>query len=240
MSEKKPIIGIISYKDSEGVEYTPPKYAKAVERAGGDVIRISLSASPEQIEEFVDSLDGMLFPGGVDVDPAEYGAEREPECQPANHVLDKLERRVLEACMRRKMPVLGICRGCQLINVGLGGTLMQDVPKRFGTVHQMAKDAPSPFDHEVNIVPDTMLHEIMGGNIMVDSYHHQCVDRLAEGLVATAYAPEGFIEAYELPKEGDQFLMAVQWHPEVTLDDDVYSIRLFERFLKGIEEKPKK
>lgn len=240
MAERKPVIGIIPYKDDQGAEYTPPRYAKGVDRAGGETITIPRNTPREKLDEFVDQLDGMLFPGGVDVEPWRYGAEREPECGTSNPELDEFELSVLEACMRRKMPLLGICRGCQIINVGLGGTLIQDVPKRFGKVHQMAKDAPSPFDHEVRIVEGTMMHEIMGGDISVDSYHHQCVDKLAEGLIATAYAPEGFIEAYEMPQDGDQFLMAVQWHPEVTLDDDVYSIRIFDRFLRGIGEKPKR
>ena len=98
----------------------------------------------------------------------------------------------------------------------------------------MQKGAPSAFDHDVRIVPGTMLYEIMGGDIRVDSYHHQCVDRLADGLIPTAFAPEGFIEAYEMPADGDQFLMAVQWHPEVSLDDDMYSARIFNRFQKAI------
>lgn len=235
MIERKLIIGMTPYKNDEG-EYVPPRYREGVERIGGELLIISRETPLEKVEGIVDQLDGMLFPGGVDVDPACYGAEREPECGRADHVLDALELKLLKACMKRKLPIMGICRGCQTINVGLGGTLVQDIPKRFGKVHQMAKDAPSAFDHDVRIVPGTMMYEIMGGDICVDSYHHQCVDRLADGLVASAYAPEGFIEAYELPKDGGQFLMAVQWHPEITLNRDMYSIRIFERFRDGILE----
>lgn len=239
MAEKKLIIGITPYKNDEG-EYIPPRYLLGIERIGGEALMIGRSTPLEQIAEIIDKLDGMLFSGGADVEPALYGAEREPECGPADQARDVVEMSLMDACMKRRMPVLGICRGCQLINVALGGTLVQDVPKRYGKVHQMPKDAPSAFDHVVHIEPNTMLHAIMDGDIMVDSYHHQCVDRLGDQLIPTAYAPEGFIEAFELPADGDQFLMAVQWHPEVTLEDDVYSIRIFERFREGILEHPKK
>lgn len=227
-------IGITPYRNDAGEQYIPPKYIQGIHQIGGEEIMIRYETPLDQLEAIVDSLDGMLFSGGVDVNPSCYGAEREPECGEPNPLRDELELALLKVCMNRKKPVLGICRGCQIINVGLGGTLVQDVPKRFSKVHQMKKDAPSAFDHSVSIVPGTMLHEIMGGDIMVDSYHHQCVERLADGLIPSAYAPEGFIEAYELPADGDQFLMAVQWHPEVTLDDDEYSPRIFERFKKAI------
>lgn len=230
---KKLIIGITPYLD-DGIQHVPKGYLKGIVHIGGEPLVIRHETPLDSLEEIVDSLDGMLFSGGVDVDPACYGAEREPECGEVNHLRDALELELLEICLRRKVPILGICRGCQIINVGLGGTLVQDIPTRFGVVHQMKKDAPSSFDHDVRIVPGTMMYEIMGGDLSVDSYHHQCVERLADGLVPTAYAPEGFIEAYEMPKDGDQFLMAVQWHPEVTLDDDMYSIRIFDRFLKAI------
>lgn len=235
MADKKFLVGMTPYKNEEG-EYVPPRYQKGVELVGGELFIISRTTPLEQVDAIVEKLDGMLFPGGVDLEPARYGAEREPECGRADAALDALELKLLAACMKRKLPIIGICRGCQTINVGLGGTLVQDIPKRYGTVHQMKKDAPSPFEHEVRIVPGTIMHELMGGDIPVDSYHHQCVERLADCLVPSAYAPEGFIEAFELPKEGDQFLMAVQWHPEVTLDDDVYSIRIFERFRDAIIE----
>lgn len=233
MAERKFIVGMTPYKNDAG-EYVPPRYQKGVELVGGELLIISRSTPLEEVEAIVDKLDAMLFPGGVDIEPVLYGAEREPECGRSDSVLDALEMKLLAACMKRKMPILGICRGCQTINVGLGGTLIQDIPKRFGKIHQMPKDAPSEFDHDVRIIPGTMMYEIMGGDISVDSYHHQCVDRLADGLIPSAYAPEGFIEAYELPKDGDQFLMAVQWHPEVTLDADQYSIRIFKHFRDAI------
>ena len=233
--EKTLKIGIIPYLD-DGVQHIPKGYVKGIRMIGGEELMIRHETPLDRLEAIVEGLDGMLFSGGVDVDPSCYGAAREPECGPANPLRDALELKLLEICLQKKKPILGICRGCQILNVGLGGTLVQDVPKRFGRVHQMNKDAPSAFDHDVRIVPGTMMYEIMHGDIRVDSYHHQCVDRLADGLIPSAYAPEGFVEAYEMPENGGQFLMAVQWHPEVSLDDDMYSIRIFQRFRKAIIE----
>lgn len=233
MAEKRPIIGITPYKNDEG-EYVPQGYSKGIERIGVDALVISRTTPLEQVEEIVARLDALLIPGGVDVDPACYGAEREPECGKPDPALDALQMRLFNAAMTRRMPILGICRGCQFINAAMGGTLVQDVPKRYGAIHQMPKGHSSPFFHDIRIVPGTMLHEIMGGDISVDSYHHQCIDRLADGLVPSAYAPEGFIEGVESPADSAAFIMAVQWHPEITLDDDVYSIRIFERFRQAI------
>ena len=228
-------VGIIPYLD-DGVQYIPKGYLKGIERIGGVPRMIRYETPLGSLEEVVVEVDGLLFSGGVDVDPSCYGAQREPECGEPNPARDALELKLMEVCLRRRVPILGICRGCQIINAALGGTLVQDVPKRFGKVHQMAKGAPSAFDHTVRVVPGTMLWELTGGDIWVDSYHHQCVDRLASGLIPSAYAPEGFVEAYEIPR-GEQFLMAVQWHPEITLDDDMYSNRIFHRFAQAMAER---
>ena len=225
---RKLMVGIVPYMN-DGGEYVPQGYTEGIERIGGKPRVISRETPLGDVEKIIRQLDGMLFSGGVDVDPALYGAEREPECGPADQRRDALESEIFRICMDLRLPMLGICRGCQFINARLGGNLVQDVPKRFGKVHQMPKNGASAFDHDVRVVPGTMLFRLMDGDIRVDSYHHQCVDRLADGLIPSAYAPEGFIEAYEAP-EGEPFLMAVQWHPEKTLDDDMYSMRIFERF----------
>ena len=222
-------VGLTPSMSSAGEQHVPQRYVTAIESVGCEGVMLRYEMTEEEMEALVPTLDGVLFTGGVDVEPARYGAEKEPECGETNPSRDAMELLLLPIALKYKKPILGICRGSQILNVGLGGTLVQDVPKRFGKVHQMPDDAPSPFDHDIRIVPGTMLHELMGGDIKVDSYHHQCVNRLADGLIPTAYAPEGFIEAYEMPC-GEQFLMAVQWHPECTLNDDMYSIRIFECF----------
>ena len=230
-----PRIGITPYTDEDGNYYIPEGYVQGIERVGGEVIQINYDWPLESLLPLAMSLDAMVFSGGVDVEPCHYGQKPEPECGKPNRMRDQLELCLLDILMPRYMPILGICRGLQLLNVGLGGTLVQDVPKRFGTLHQQPKDHDSPFWHELDIVPGTKLHELMGvDTLMTDSYHHQCIDKLAPGLKASAYSKEGFIEAVELEGDSPQFFMAVQWHPEKTLDDDVYSIRLFEALRRAI------
>jgi len=231
---KKLVIGVGTYVNDEGEQYLGEGYRKGIEYMGGEPMILRNETPVESLEAIADQLDGMLFSGGCDVDPSCYGEEREPECQTSIPSRDAMELELFKICLRRRIPILGICRGCQLINVAMGGTLVQDIPKAFGTNHSQGNDGKSPFAHDVRIVPGTMMYEIMGGDIHVNTYHHQCVKRLADGLIPTAYSPEGFIEAYELPAGGQQFLMAVQWHPEKTLYDDMYCTRVFDRFKKAI------
>ena len=239
MVERRPVVGITVNRNEDGEYSSLGNYGKGIERIGCDALPVANNASFEEVDQLVEKMDALLVPGGGDVDPACYGAEREPECGAANHVLDALQMRLFHAAKKRGLPILGICRGCQLINVAMGGTLVQDIPKHFGTLHQMPKDHESPFYHDVNIVPGTMLHEIMGDAIPVDSYHHQCIDRLADGLVASAHAPEGFIEAIEAPEKSGAFLMAVQWHPESLSDRYPDAQLIFNAFTKACAERKK-
>ena len=229
-----PRVGVLPYQKDDGTLYVPEGYIKGIERVGCEPVQINYDTPLHTLLPLAASLDAMLFSGGVDVDPRHYGAEREPECGRSNLMRDQLELALLDILMQRCTPILGICRGLQIINVGLGGTLTQDVPKRYGVVHQQESNEKSPFWHDLKIVPGTKLHEIMGAEtILTDSYHHQCIDKLAPGLKPNAYSMEGFIEGFELA-EGPQFLLALQWHPEKTLDDDEISIRPFEALRKAI------
>ena len=222
-------IGATMYKREDNTEYLPGGYLKGISRFGGIALPLNAETSLDALEEICNELDGMLFTGGDDVTPSLYGAAKEPETDGMDIMRDKLEISLLKICLRKHIPVLGICRGCQIINVALGGTLVQHVPRRFGNAHYMPKDANIDFWHYVRIVPGTRSYDIFGGDIPVDSYHHQCVDRLATGMIPVAYAPEGFIEAYEI-QDDDQFLLAVQWHPEVTVSIDQPSQRIFDAF----------
>ena len=230
--EKMLKIGIIPYLD-DGVQHIPKGYIKGIHMIGGEEIMIRHETPLDQLEAIVDGLDGMLFSGGVDVDPSCYGVPREPECGPSNSLRDALELKLLEICLRKKMPILGICRGCQVINVAFGGTLVQDIPTTYHVSHRQEKDG-APFSHNVLITAGTMLHRIIGKTVLAtNSYHHQCVKELAPGLIPNAYAAEGFIEGFEGAPDGP-FLLAVQWHPEVTLDDDEDSIKPFAAFMDAV------
>jgi len=183
------------------------------------------------------SYDGVVLGGGLDVDPARYGREIKPG---ANVELD-LDRdstdfAAFEKARQEEVPVLGICRGMQLVNVALGGTLHQDIPsdRPSEIVHEVPGQHPERRDHKVAVKPGTRLSEIArAAEIDVNSRHHQAVERLAPGIEISAFAPDGLIEAFESARP---WLLAVQWHPENLLEDPA-SRRLFAEFARAVRER---
>jgi putative glutamine amidotransferase len=167
----------------------------------------------------VAGLDGLLLAGGTDVDPALYGAARQPETDEPDRARDRLESDLLREALDRDLPVLAICRGIQLVNVALGGTLTQHIDG-----HRCPKQ---PEVHRIEIAPGSRLESILKvDDYVVNSRHHQSVDKVASGLVVTARAPDDVVEALELP--GSRFVLAVQWHPEArTYGPDA---KIFEAF----------
>jgi gamma-glutamyl-gamma-aminobutyrate hydrolase PuuD len=171
--------------------------------------------SLDGVEETLDALDGVIFTGGSDLDPELYGEDRHAETAGIVRMRDDAELALLKAALGRDMPVLGICRGIQVLNVGLGGDLEQHFE---GHRH----DPPGEFlAHDVAIEPETRLGEILGERTTVMSHHHQGLKTLAPGLVETAHADDGLVEAVEAPDR--RFAVGVLWHPEAA--DDA---RLFE------------
>jgi putative glutamine amidotransferase len=164
-------------------------------------------------------LDGLLLAGGSDIDPALYGADPDPKTEVPDRGRDRLESALLREALDRDLPVLAICRGLQMLNVVLGGTLVQ---------HIEGHEVPGqPEAHAIGVARNTRLRSILGvEDYLVNSRHHQCVDRLAEGLVVSATSRDGVIEALELP--GKRFVLAVQWHPEDR--PDTPDAGLFEAF----------
>ncbi len=175
-------------------------YADAVRLAGGQPV-LALGAD----EELADRADGLFLTGGVDIEPERYGCERRPWCGQADLLRDQEELKLFEWFTERKKPVLGVCRGMQLINTALGGTLWQDQKKEQG-VDGHGDGAV----HPVSLSPDSMLFRLFGGEILVNSYHHQSVRGLGRELKVTAMSGE-IVEGFE-----HQYLpvWAVQWHPE--------------------------
>lgn len=171
---------------------------------------------------------GLLLPGGLDVDPQRYGREPDPTTEP-DRESDQLEFRLLKWALGQGVPVLAICRGLQVLNVGLGGTLVQDLP------HHAPKgnpEDPGPRDreaHALRVERSSRLGRIVSAETLrVNSLHHQGIDQLAPGLVATAWAPDGLIEAVEIPD--DRFVLGVQYHPEELAPHDPASRALFTAF----------
>ncbi len=226
----KPIIGLTPQHDARhGRVRMAREYIQAVAAAGGVAVVLPLEASDEALLELVDRLDGFLFTGGPDVDPARYGATCSEVCGEVDEARDALEFRLFSLLLSANKPVLGICRGLQLINTALGGTLHQDLPSARGGI---AHDQSPPYDqtcHEVNLVPGNPLFPAGLEGLSVNSIHHQGVERLAEGLVPMAHAPDGLIEAFFHPAR--RFLMSVQWHPECMASWDLDSQAIFQAFV---------
>ena len=234
METKKPVIGVIPTRRSENPEelYIPPKVIAAVEKAGGEVFMIDYDKikTYEYIGMTV-QLDGIIYAGGGDMNPSIYGQEKQPECGPTDRKRDDCEINLFPLILTRGLPLLGICRGMQSINVALGGTLTQHIPAKYEGANHAFHGTDEDFHHTVKIEPGTALYEIVGKTeLLTNSYHHQCVDELAPGLIPSAYSKEGFLEAFETPA-GGQFIMAVQWHPESTVDLDEASFKIFEYFM---------
>jgi len=201
----------------------PTDYTRAVEVAGGRPLLIPPSG--DGLEETLDVLDGVVFSGGSDVGPDTYGHDPHPETKGVIEERDQFELALLHAALERDMPVLAVCRGSQILNVALGGDLVQHLPD--GT-HQ---NPPARFvRHEVRVRSDSRAGEALGASAKVSCYHHQAVGRLGDGLRATAWAGDDVVEAVELP--GRRFAVGVQWHPENDLDD----LRVFRALADAAKE----
>jgi putative glutamine amidotransferase len=213
----RPLIGITAYAEPSvrwGVwdvpaAVIPLAYVRRIEAAGGRPFLVP--PSEEGIEETLDALDGILFSGGSDIDPAEYGHEPHPETTNVRPDRDRGELALLRAALERDMPVLAVCRGSQVLNVARGGDLVQHLPDVVGD--EKHKHTPGVFaDHEVDVKPETRLGALLGDRAPVKSHHHQGFGRVGEGLVEAAWAEDGTLEALELPEK--RFAVGVLWHPE--------------------------
>lgn len=223
-----PVIGLTTYRQQarSGVwdvhaSFLPGVYLDGVTLAGG----IAMLLPPQSVDatiaaRVVDGLDGLIITGGKDIDPATYGHAPHPATEEPARDRDAWEFALLAAALRRGVPVLGICRGAQVLNVALGGTLHQHLPDVIGHSGHRAGDAVFAIS-TVRTVEGSTVHALVGPSVQAKCYHHQAIDRLGEGLVVSAVDAEGVIEAVE--HTGASFVVAVQWHPEETLDD----LRLF-------------
>ncbi len=196
----------------------PAAYVHALARAGATPVVIP--PAPGAAEALIERIDALVLTGGPDLDPARYGEERHPRSQPPDRARDDLEFALLDAAAERDLPVLGICRGIQVLNVWRGGTLHQHLPDVVRHRGHMA--VPGSFgDHPVRVQPGSRLAAMLGrGELEAPGHHHQAVDRLGSGLEATAWAHDGTIEGVEDPAR--RFVVAVQWHPEVGEDPSLF------------------
>ncbi len=232
------IIGITPlYDDAAQNIWMLPAYLDAVRAAGGVPVVLTPTTSETELAEIVATCDGFVFTGGQDIDPSIYKEELLPCCDRLSPERDGMETRLLPLILAADKPVLGICRGMQLMNACLGGTLYQDMPSQFilpegkaATCHKQPKPYTVP-THAVAIAADTLLADCLDHcqTLEVNSLHHQGVKALAPELRAAAVAPDGIVEAIEHP--GKRFFVGVQWHPEY-LGIDHICHQLFVRLIQ--------
>jgi putative glutamine amidotransferase len=224
----RPLVGITTYITparfggwEEESALVPADYTRAVERAGGRPLLVP--PSEDGVEETLDVLDAVIFSGGSDLDPAAYGQDPHPETTGVEEERDRAELGLLQAALARDMPVLAVCRGSQVLNVALGGDLVQHLPDVVGD--HKHKHTPGAYaDHDVELVAGTRLGSLLGDHAPVKSHHHQGFGRIGDGLREAARAEDGTVEALEDPSR--RFALGVLWHPEAGED-----LRLFEAFV---------
>ena len=235
----KPLIGLTTTRmpnpSGRPAFGTNVPYTRAVSNAGGLPVLIPLELSSDDLDALLPRLDGILFTGGYDIDPQEYGGQLHPKVENIDHTRDKNETHLVQAVVEAGKPFLGICRGLQVINVALGGSLYEHLPDQLpGEVHHDNHGHPRNFlAHSVSVESNSQLANILLSNqAQVNSLHHQGVRRPAHELLPTAYSPDGLVEAFELP--GDSFGLAVQWHPE-ELQGHESMRRLFQAFIQSCQ-----
>lgn len=220
-------IGITPYckDDDPSQPYVPAGYKLGIQGRDAEMVVFYYTETNENLLKLLDTVDGFLFSGGPDVEPWRYGRERLPECGSSNPRRDEVEFLLFEEVMKRDMPVMAICRGIQMVNVGLGGTLVQHVPDH-------RQPGGYTYSHDLRLAPGSRLSELAESKFLrTNSYHHQCIDDLADSLVAVAWSDEGIIEAVTRP--ASRFFAAYQWHPECLLQYDKLSNRLFDDFIEA-------
>jgi putative glutamine amidotransferase len=232
-NKMKPIIGVMPLWDEERNSiWMIPGYMDAIIRAGGVPVILPLCKDETILEQLVETCDGFLFTGGQDVSPVLYD-EKALEGVITSEIRDMMEGSILRKAIDQDKPVLGICRGIQFINIFLGGTLYQDIPSEHPS--DVEHHQHPPYDvpiHEVEIVRGSPLEACINkDHLMVNSYHHQAIKKVAQGLNVMAVSADGLVEAVCMPEH--KFLWAVQWHPELSYKVDSDSQKIFNVFVEA-------
>ncbi len=230
----RPVVGLTAYLEQVqtgiwdiAAGYLPADYFEGVVTAGGTPVLLPPQpVGPEIAGRVLDSLDALVITGGYDLDPARYDQPPHPATDRPRTDRDAWEFALLRGALDRGLPVLGICRGAQVLNVAFGGTLHQHLPDVLG--HSGHRAGNGVFVRlPVRTVAGTRLAALLGESVDAPCYHHQAIDKVGDGLVVSAWDPDRVVEAVELP--GDSFVLAVQWHPEQSLDD----LRLFKAVVEA-------
>jgi len=241
-SGRPPLIGVPTMNDLDAAGVHAPRfsnnqsYVRAVEAAGAAPILIPHLEDPEALRRIYNMLDGILLSGGLDIHSKYYGQEPHPALDPSDMGMDRTETTLLPWALEDDLPILGICRGEQVLNVVMGGTLIQDIYTQYTTTidhRESYKRRIRDFlAHDIVIEEGSRLRELVGQDrVWVNTSHHQSVDRVAPGLIATAWAPDGIVEAVE--SRDHRFVIAVQCHPEEMWRKHTWAKRLFEEFVEA-------
>jgi len=234
VTARRPRIGVTADSDPSGFVWLRPEYVRALEKAGGQPL-VFPTTEAARAPELLDGVDALMLTGGDDIDPALYGQERHPTTRSARE-RDEFEIALVREAIARDLPTLFICRGQQVLNVALGGTLVQDVPSLVpGALNHRLKDVPRwQTAHDVEVLRGTRLREILGHDVLtVNSFHHQAVQDLGRDLRLSARAGDGVVEGVELP--GRRFMIGVQWHPEAMWNQTPDHQELFRALVDAAE-----
>ncbi|MBG9988742.1 gamma-glutamyl-gamma-aminobutyrate hydrolase family protein [Aerococcaceae bacterium DSM 111176] len=216
------------------INYSPRHYTLAVERAGGIPVLLPLTET-NQAEAYIKMVDGLLLTGGQDISPHLYGEEPRAVIGEVSPQRDSAEIALIEAAIKHNKPILGVCRGMQLLNVHFGGTLYQDLSENPDvTVQHVQKSLPTISTHSIETKENSRLYKAFGKNTLINSFHHQAIRDLGKNLTVTAYSKDKLIEGFESEEHN---IVAVQWHPEITFDSNQDSLNLFNDLIKRASAK---
>ena len=233
---KKPLIGLTPSHDTENQDIKMrPTYLRALKAAGAIPVVMPLEIQGEDLKQLAKELDGFIFTGGPDVHPFLFGEETQAHCGNVSEERDKMELALLPFILEQRKPILGICRGIQVLNIAMGGTIWQDIASMTSSDFPIAHSQPFAYhlpSHTVSLTEGSLLKELSERDTLrVNSMHHQAVKDLAPGLMASAYSPDQLIEALEMP--GYPFFVGVQWHPEYLWEKNEEAFRLFQKFVEA-------
>ncbi|HSV91855.1 MAG TPA: gamma-glutamyl-gamma-aminobutyrate hydrolase family protein [Desulfobacterales bacterium] len=238
-----PLIGITCARSTGGawgryslghfMDYLLSDYSQAILQAGGAAVVIPVAQDRRSLATILDRVQGLILSGGPDLHPRCYGEEPLGGLGEVDAALDDMELSIAQLALDKDLPLLGICRGIQVLNVALGGTLYQDIPSQVpAAICHTPRTDKAVNTHTVQFEAGSMLHRTFGElEIWVNSQHHQALKGVARGLVVAARARDGVVEAVELPGRG--FVAGVQWHPEGTWREDPFSQKLFSAFVNA-------
>jgi len=234
----KPIIGITcrhTIRKEELVEFVNKGHTAAVHEVGGVPVFLPLLADGDTITRYLDIVDGLIVTEGADLNPQLYSESRRPVCKDPDDAKDFVEMSLIKGAVRRDLPILGVCRGVQLLNVLRGGSMYQDIAEEHSRhiIHRFPQETEFDCWHYVDLTPDTQLADIYGcSRLYVNSIHHQGIKQVPSELVVSATAEDGIVEGLEDTR--CRFLVAVQWHPEKIWREHPIHLRPFQALLRAV------